>query len=66
MPPGMDGFELVQEVRRKYPDIQILLTSGFSGIDRDKDDIGGTGFTVLRKPYRRAALAEAVQMALDQ
>ena len=60
------GFELSQELHRRYPQIKILLTSGFPGKIRNKDGIDGTGFTVLRKPYMWADLAEAVRTALDQ
>ena len=66
MPPGMDGFELAQELHRRYPHIKTLLTSGFPGMFVDRDGIDGTGFTVLRKPYTRADLAEAVQATSDQ
>jgi CheY-like chemotaxis protein len=66
MPPGMDGFELAQEMRRKYPHIKTLLTSGFSKLFFDRGRIDGAEFTVLSRPYMRADLAEAVQAALDQ
>ncbi len=60
------GFELSQELHRRYPHIKTLLTSGFPGMFLNRDGIDGTGFTVLRKPYMRADLAEAVRAALDQ
>ncbi len=66
MPPGIDGFELAQELRRRYPHIKILLTSGFPEMILNKGGIDGTGFTVLRKPYKRADLAKAVRAALGQ
>ncbi len=66
MPPGMDGFELAQELHRRYPHIKILLTSGFPRVFSDKDGIGGAGFAVLCKPYMMADLAEAVRATLDQ
>ncbi len=66
MPPGMDGFELTQELHRRYPHIKTLLTSGYPGMFLNRDGIDGTGFTVLCKPYMRADLAEAVRAALDQ
>ncbi len=66
MPPGMDGFELAPELHRRYPHIKTLLTSGFPEMFLNRDGIDGTGFTVLRKPYMRADLAEAVRAALDQ
>ncbi len=66
MPPGMDGFELAQELHRRYPHIKTLLTSGLPAVFFNGDGIDGTGYTVLRKPYKRADLAEAVRTALDQ
>ncbi len=63
LPSGMNGFELAQELHRRYPHIKILLTSGFLRKISNKD---GTGFTVLRKPYKMADLAAAVRTALDQ
>ncbi len=66
MPPGMSGFELAQELSLRYPHIKVLLTSGDPKRVIDKDGIGGTGITLLPKPYRIADLAEAVRTALDQ
>ncbi len=63
LPSGMNGFELAQELHRRYPHIKILLTSGCPRKISNKD---GTGFTVLRKPYKMADLAAAVRTALDQ
>ncbi len=66
MPPGMDGFELTQELHRRYPHIKTLLTSGLPEVFLNRDGINGTGFTVLRKPYMVTDLTEAVRAALDQ
>jgi CheY-like chemotaxis protein len=66
MPSGMNGFELARKLRRRYPHIKVLLTSGYPEKIIDKGGIGGTGITLLRKPYKKAHLAEAVRTALDQ
>ena len=66
LPSGMNGFELAQELHRRYPHIKILLTSGFPGKVLNTGGVDGTGFTVLRKPYKMADLAAAVRTALDQ
>ena len=31
--PGMDGFELVSEIRVLYPDIPIVIITGVGGVD---------------------------------
>jgi len=56
MPGGLNGIELAQEVRRRRPDLPILLTTGYGG--RGEGDV--QGFTVLRKPYDRDELGAAL------
>ncbi|MGF6524942.1 histidine kinase famiy protein [Variovorax sp. PvP013] len=65
MPGGMNGFGLAREMRRRLPDIRILLTTGFAGSADGKNSDQGTEFEVLKKPYRLADLARRVRMVLD-
>ena len=57
MPGGISGIELARKVRDRFPELPILLTTGYS------EQVAGThGFPVLQKPYelelaRRAHLA---------
>ncbi|HIJ38724.1 MAG TPA: PAS domain-containing protein [Rhodospirillaceae bacterium] len=60
MPGGMNGIELARHVQRQWPQIAILLTSGFHGGFSD-DDEGPLAFPLLRKPYDRKALVHAIQ-----
>jgi two-component system NtrC family sensor kinase len=48
MMPGMTGIELAQEVRRRYPELPVLLTSGYSHM---LSTHGSYGFELLQKPY---------------
>ena len=54
--PGMNGVELANEIRRLYPDLPVILTSGYSDV-LAKD--GGHGFALLQKPYSVEALSRA-------
>ena len=59
MPGGISGIELARKVRNRFPELPILLTTGYS------EDIGGShGFAVLQKPYELSALADALQAVL--
>ncbi len=60
MMPGMTGIELGREIRRRYPEIAILLTSGYSEVISRE---GSHGFDLLRKPYSMGELAAALQRA---
>jgi two-component system, NtrC family, sensor kinase len=57
MPGGMNGLELADRVRRRFPDIPMLLTTGYSSSGQDA--VRG-GFQVLQKPYDLAALERAL------
>jgi len=61
---GMDGVELAAVAAARRPRLATLLTSGY-----EHPALPGDGRPVpplLRKPYRREELAEAVRRALDQ
>lgn len=46
--PGMSGIELAKEIRRRHPDLPVILTSGYSHVLAQS---GTDGFELLRKPY---------------
>jgi CheY-like chemotaxis protein len=56
MPGGMSGFELAAEIRRRRPEIPILMTSGFPG-----HFLPGACeiFPIIRKPFTQMELASA-------
>lgn len=57
MPGGMDGLDLARELMRTFPDLPILLASGYS------DALGGAqrlGVPVIAKPYRSGDLCGQV------
>ena len=62
--PGMDGMQLIQEIRRLQPDLPVVLASGFA----DKADpaaIDTLGFVAqLDKPFGMEALTKALASAL--
>jgi PAS domain S-box-containing protein len=63
MPGGMSGYDVARRVLAERPGTAIVLASGFNIEDRRQDD-ALQGLPVLRKPYSRAALAEALHAAL--
>ncbi len=38
--PGMNGIDLAQEVRRRYPELPVVLTSGYSHVLAEKGTMG--------------------------
>jgi CheY-like chemotaxis protein len=61
MPGGISGIELAHKVRGRFPELPILLTTGYS------EEVGGThGFPVLQKPYEMDTLASALGSLLKR
>ena len=68
MPGDMDGRMLGDWVEEYYPEIKVVLTSGYSK-DKDvvKDSLSNKDlakYPIIRKPYRINVLAEGIQSAL--
>jgi PAS domain S-box-containing protein len=61
MPGGISGLELARKVRDRFPELPILLTTGYS------EQVSGThGFPVLQKPYEFESLMDALKRLLKQ
>jgi signal transduction histidine kinase/ActR/RegA family two-component response regulator len=58
--PGMTGIELVSEVRRRRPQLPILLATGFAELEGSKD----VDVPRLAKPYTQDQLATAIAYLL--
>ncbi len=58
--PGMGGIELGQEVRRLYPSLPVVLTSGYSHVLAQN---GTYGFELLHKPYSVEQLSRVLRKA---
>lgn len=66
MPGGMSGYDLGRAVVTRWPNIKVLLTSGFP-----EEKLNGNGqppwnMRLLLKPYRKADLASILREVLDQ
>jgi len=46
--PGMNGLELARHIAEPWPDLEVVLTTGYSDVLVDETD---HGFALLRKPY---------------
>jgi PAS domain S-box-containing protein len=60
LPGDVDGVMLAQTIGKRYPNVPVLLTSGYA-----KALTGRHGLPILRKPYQLAALAEAIRKSLS-
>ncbi len=63
MPGGMDGFELAERALARWPDLRVVVTSGYT---ERLQSAKAAAFAahVLHKPYRLPELAERIRTAL--
>jgi PAS domain S-box-containing protein len=62
--PSVDGRQLAREVRARWPDLPIILMSGFA--DPDALDRDLPGVALLQKPLEAATLLAAIQRAVPR
>jgi hypothetical protein len=60
----MSGYELAQWMRKNRPETKILLTSGFVTELASASEGSVADLSLLRKPYSRAELLNALRAAL--
>ncbi|WP_156383775.1 PAS domain-containing protein [Methylobacterium sp. Leaf456] len=56
--PGMGGIALARLLRQKFPELPVVLTSGYSHVLAQDD---AHGFELLRKPYSAQELSEVLR-----
>jgi two-component system cell cycle sensor histidine kinase/response regulator CckA len=57
--PGQDGAALAKALRRRWPELPVLLVSGYADA-RMRESLGSSGFAFMAKPYRLAELVSQV------
>ena len=66
MPGGMFGNQLAEEALRLRPGLRVLFTSGYSESPAVLRNPSDPGIQLLKKPFRRKDLAQAVRAALGK
>ena len=61
--PGMNGIEFGELVRKRYPGLPVVLTSGYSAVMAEQ---GRHGFELILKPYTSDALVRVFRKAIAE
>ncbi len=62
---SMDGMQLLQHIRRDYPDVPVIMISGHGNIDTAVSAIKMGAYDFIEKPFKADRLILQVQHALD-
>ena len=60
--PGMTGLQLARQIRKQWPDIHVVLATGYAELPRGEEE----QFQKLAKPYTQAALSAMIADATDK
>jgi PAS domain S-box-containing protein len=61
--PGMNGVELANIVRERYPGLPVVLTSGYSNVLAEN---AHRGFELVQKPYSVELLSRSLRKAIAE
>lgn len=64
--PGLNGIAFVEELRKKRPDLCVLLCSGYASQEKYGTLIKEGGYSFMEKPFTVSQLLAEVQAALGK
>lgn len=64
--PGMNGLELQEKLAAAQPHLSLVFISGHGDVPSATDAMKGGAVDFLEKPFRRATLLEAVDLAIKR
>jgi CheY-like chemotaxis protein len=65
LPGGMSGHELVDEAKRRRPELPVVYMSGYTENAIVRDGQPDEAIQFLQKPFRRAGIAHEIRKALE-
>jgi len=63
--PGMDGVELIAEVRKIDKSIPILIITAYGSVDSAEDAVLKGAYDYITKPFRKEQILIAINRALE-
>jgi DNA-binding NtrC family response regulator len=63
--PGMDGIELINEVRKIDKSIPILIITAYGSIESAEEAINKGAYDYITKPFRKEQILIAINRALE-
>ena len=66
MLPGMHGMEVLREMRRRQPDVVVVVITAFSSIESAIDAMREGAFHYIPKPFKNEEVLLTVRKALEQ
>ncbi len=65
MPGSLNGYDLAARITEEFPQIRILLTSGYASDAVSEKMAHGVRYEILHKPFRQSDLVRRLQALLE-
>lgn len=63
--PDMDGIEVLRKIKKEWPEIGVIIITGYQTVDTEAKSIKLGAFDYIEKPFTPDALISAVDKALE-
>jgi len=64
--PGMDGLQLLQQVKRVHPDIQVVVITGHGSIDEAVSAMKQGAYDFIPKPFKTEEILAVIGRAFEK
>src|SRR5690606_9962757 len=64
--PDSDGIEILQEVKKNYPRIQVIVMTNYAEINMAVKAMKHGAFDYVSKPFQPETILQTIQNALNQ
>lgn len=64
--PGMDGLELLQRIKRNWPDTEVIMITGHGDMDSAIESLQLGAVDFITKPFHEKALETSLQRACEK
>jgi two-component system response regulator HydG len=63
---GMDGMQFVETAKRLYPDLEVIMMTGYGTIETAVEAMRKGAYDFLPKPFKRMQLLKIVSRAMER
>ncbi|MEW5772508.1 MAG: response regulator [Thermodesulfobacteriota bacterium] len=66
MMPGMDGIETLKELKKRHPDVEVIMLTGHGSVDSGLKGLSLGAFDYVMKPFQIEDMMERIAKASDR